>query len=295
MEIHDSLTPVYSEFYWTNKCNKIMGLSATVDTNARVFRDNDTDPLTKGDLIKEIAPICYSYTIDEGQADETSRPLIIYEVSHKLNTSVKNITGGSKAKPFMTTEYSQYQYLDNQFKRACFLPESKKSWAVPLWARKRADLLYSTPSKVKKCKELVDNLNTKTVIFGNSINALEGITDNVVSSRNSEKVNTKMRNDFDKGKIKTIGSFKMLKQGANLKGVDNCIIHSYYSKEKDLIQRVGRLRMNGSVGHVFIFVTAGTKEESWYTKMLENINSFEIIKCYDVEEAIEEYQKRRKH
>ena len=88
-----------------------------------------------------------------------------------------------------------------------------------------------------------------------------------------------------------IASFKKLKQGANLDKIDNCIIHSYYGVEKDIIQRVGRLRQNGDkVGNVFIILTIGTQEEVWFQKMMENMNDFTIINCSDINDCIKKYK-----
>mgnify|MGYP002684185793 FL=1 len=104
----------------------------------------------------------------------------------------------------------------------------------------------------------------------------------VISSRNSEKKNTEIRDMFDKGEIKNIASFKKLKQGANLSNLDNIIITSYYSSTKDLIQRVGRLRKAGKrVGNVIILVTKGTKEEDWFLKMFVSlgINETRVQSC----------------
>jgi len=73
-----------------------------------------------------------------------------------------------------------------------------------------------------------------------------------------------------------------------LKDLDNCVIMSYYSKEKDLIQRIGRLRNNGEIGRIFILVTASTQEEVWYKRMTETLNedSLNIIRCKDVKDCL---------
>jgi ERCC4-related helicase len=133
---------------------------------------------------------------------------------------------------------------------------------------------------------LISNIPGKTIVFGNSLSALESITPNVVSSNNTDKQNDVIRKNFDTGKTNIIASFKKLKQGANLVGLDNVIIHSYYSKSKDLIQRIGRLRQNGEIGRVFIFVTFGTQESKWYDMMFEDTSSLNIINCNTVDDCL---------
>jgi hypothetical protein len=80
----------------------------------------------------------------------------------------------------------------------------------------------------------------KTIVFGNSIDALLQVTPNVVSSKKTELQNAEIRRKFDAGEENVIGSFKMLKQGANLKGLSNVVVMSYYSVQKDIIQILGK-------------------------------------------------------
>jgi len=148
--------------------------------------------------------------------------------------------------------------------------------------------LYNLESKVGVVRKLLDNIPGRTILFGNSLEALEKITPNVISSHNNDKENKQIRDDFDNGDSDLIAAFKKLKQGANLNDLDNCVIMSYYSKEKDLIQRIGRLRNNGEIGRIFILVTANTQEEVWYKRMTESMNeeNLNIIKCNDVDDCI---------
>lgn len=282
-EIHDSLTQEYFKFYKNNKYKRILGLSATVDRRAIV---DEEENIRKGHLLDEIAPVCYTYGLDAGQEDGTARKLDVYVINHKLNVMVKDVPAGSKTKPFKQTEWGAYNYWDGQFKRALFAPEHIKQFRIRYTSNKRAKLLYELPSKVVATKKLVEGVPGKTIIFGNSLSALEQITPNVVSSHNSDARNVKIREDFDSGNINVIASFKKLKQGANLVGLDNCVIHSYYSKSKDLIQRIGRLRNNGEIGRVFIFVTFGTQEVKWYNMMFEDTSVLNIINCASVEDCL---------
>lgn len=141
---------------------------------------------------------------------------------------------------------------------------------IRITSQKRSNLLFNLPSKIETTKKLINSLNKKTILFGNSLDALLKITPNVINSRNSDEKNNLIRQKFDSNKIKVIGSFKKLKQGANLKSLDNCVIMSFYSSEKDYIQRIGRLRDNGQEGTVFIILTKDTQEEVWFSKMLGN-------------------------
>ena len=290
-EIHMSLTPEYSKFFKNNKYKAILGLSATVDRTT-TYVDEEGKEISKGDMVDEFAPVCYKYTLNDAVKDGTTKKLRIFIVNHHLDTEDKNIPAGTKAKPFMTTEKAAYDYWDAEFKRALFLPDgTAKTFKIRNTSAARAKVLYTLKSKVQAVNKLKGELEGKTLIFGNSIDTLLEVTPHVISSKNKDADNEELRKRFDKGYINTIGSFKMLKQGANLKDLDNTIIMSYYSKELDMIQAIGRQRVTDKIGHVFIYVTAGTQEVKWYKKAMENINNYEEIHCSNTDDCIQKYKK----
>ena len=275
-EIHDSLSPAYSQFYFNNHYDYILGLSATIIRDTK-YEENGVE-YTKGDLVDKIAPICYRYTIDDGQRDGTARKLKLNIIPVQLDSVNKNILAGNKKKQFYTTEKANYDYWDNEFKKALFIQdENVKTLKIRITSAARAKVLYKLPSKIVKVKKLLKTLKGKTLLFGNDLDTLLSITPNVICSRYSNDKNKEIRENFDSGKINLIGSFKKLKQGANLSNLDNIIIMSYYSTTKDLIQRLGRLRLDGDkIGNVYIFLTKNTQEEVWFNKMFKEVNSLEI-------------------
>lgn len=292
-ELQDCLTEQYSKFFFYNSYNAVIGLSATINRTTEYVCE-DGSIITKGDLIDRIAPVCYKYTINNGQIDGTARKLLIHVINHNLDYSNKTVTAGSKTKQFLTTEKAAYDYWDNEFKKALFLPQQIKEFKLRYTSSARARILYNLQSKVISTKKLLEVLKDKTIIFGNSIDSLLKVTPNVISSKNTELKNIKIRNDFDKDKSKVIGSFKMLQQGANLKGLDNIILMSYYSMEKQFIQMLGRARLDGDkIGNVFIFVTSGTTEVKWFAKMTEKFTEFEFIYHDNIDKCIA-YVKEKK-
>ncbi len=289
-EIHDSLSPKYSEFYFNNNYEALLGLSATVDRKTKYEENGQI--FTKGELLDKIAPVVFKYTINDSQLAGVSRKLNIYVINHQLEEVEKTVKAGSLKKSFLQTEKASYDYWDKEHKRSWFIEDQElKALKIRITSHKRSNLLFNLPSKVNIIKQLINTINGKTIIFGNSLDALLKITPNVVSSKNDEKKNDFIRYNFDNDKIDIIASFKKLKQGANLDKIDKCIIHSYYGVEKDIIQRVGRLRQNGDkVGNVFIILTTGTQEEVWFQKMMENMNDFTIINCNNINDCLNKYK-----
>lgn len=297
-EIHDSISKENCKFYFNNAVQGILGLTAKFNGDKIYDFVGDPDMIrifqklyvSKAEILKMVAPIIYTYTINQGQKDDTSRKLNIFIIEHELNAYDKTIKAGNAKKPFFQTEKAAYQYINKIFNEIINkqpLPtedlykfEEQRNLELIKIVNKRANFLYSLPSKIDVLEEFLHLIKGKTIIFGNSLVELAKLTPHVVSSKNKDLENQNIRNLFDNGEIDLIGSFKKLKQGANLKDVKNCIIHSYYSDEIDFIQRVGRLRQaqDNSAGNVIILVTKDTQEEVWLNKMLSNANEFNIIK-----------------
>jgi superfamily II DNA or RNA helicase len=153
----------------------------------------------------------------------------------------------------------------------------------------RAKLLYEIPSKIESCKDLLKILAGRTLIFGNSINSLNEITTNCISSKNTSDKNDEILNRFQSGKIDVLASFKMLEQGANLKGLNNIILHSYYGREKSFIQRLGRGRLDVSKPiNLIVFLTKETQEEIWFKNMIGDFNT-ELIWCDNINQFKQKY------
>ncbi len=293
-EIHNSLTPEYSKFYFNNKYNAIVGLSATIDINTKYEINNIF--ITKGELLNKIAPICFKYTLTQAKNDGVGRNLKVYVINQELDNVNKTIKAGNQFKSFFQTEKQAYDYWDKEHKKSWFIEDPEmKSLKIRITSTKRSNLLFNLPSKVNTVKELLSNIKGKTIIFGNSLDSLLQITPDVVSSRYSEDENKAIREAFEANSIQTIGSFKKLRQGANLNGLDNCIIMSYFSSEGHQVQQWGRLRPNdGKVGNVFILLTKETQETVWFEKMTKDLQDFEFIYCDNLEDCIKKYKENEK-
>lgn len=238
-EIHDSLSPAYSKFYYNNNYKAIIGLSATIDRKTKYVENNIE--FTKGKLLDDIAPSIYKYTINQGQKDKVSRKLNIYIIQQELDNVNKNIIAGSIKNRFFQTEKAAYDYWDKEHKKAWFIEDVElRDLKIRITSTKRSNLLFNLPSKQENVKKLLKHLKNKTILFGNSLDSLLNITKNTVSSRNKEEVNDEIIDDFNNNKLNLIASFKKLKQGANLENADNCILMSYFSTEKDIIQRINK-------------------------------------------------------
>lgn len=286
-EFHNGLTPVYSKFFYNNTYDALVGLSATIDRNTQYEIDGQI--ITKGDILDELAPVCYRYSINQSLSDGIGRELNVYIIEQELNDTDKTERSGSPKKPFYQTERAKYDYLDKRYKKTFFSLAENKDILMRAAYKWRGEMIYSLNSRIEQAKLLVNSIPGKTIVFSNSLDAVLKVTPNVVSSKNTDDDNDKIREAFENDKIKTIGSFKKLRQGANLPGLDNVVLMSYYGQETHIIQQVGRLRRNGDRdGNVFIFVAKDTFESAVLTKILQYIPYKKLRVFSNVEEAIKE-------
>lgn len=285
-EVQDQMTPKYALFHRYNSYEALLCLSATVDRDTEYVLDNGVT-ITKGFLLDKLCPVCFTYSVEEAIRDNTTRNLVINVIEGYLDYENKTISIGKGKKQFKQTEREFYDYWEKRFQDNIHEEDyEKRQRMMQIIFNKLTGTIYNAEYKVRYARKILDTLKSKSIIFGNSLDSLLKITPNVISSRNKDDKNSKIISDFEKDNIQEIGSFKKLEQGANLPKLDNVIVTSYYSKPHKLIQRIGRLRNDDKVGVVFIFLTRGTREETWYTTMIENYRD-ETINIYsDINEYL---------
>lgn len=286
MEIHDSLSPAYRQFYYNNKYRAIIGLSATVDRNTSYYDEEEGEEYTKGDLLDSICPVIYTYGIAQGQEEGTVRPLKLYVVYTSLDALKKTIEGGSKAKPFMQTEAAAYAYWTKALKRSMI--KGRMDFRAVTKRKKIIQESLGKSETLKKLVALFEENGKKTIVFAKFVAALSDICE--VISYKSEHTLSDSLNRIDSGEILTLGNCKMLQQGISIPKLDICILHSYDGKPKGFIQSVGRLRQDGDkLGTVVVLVTRDTKETDWFTGMTKG-SGLEPIICRNFEEFEREWK-----
>lgn len=272
-EFHELLTDLRLSFRDNCKIEYELGITATINTD-------------KKELQEQTLPIVWKITTDDGLRLGIINPFRVYVIEVELDNINKNIECGSKTKRFFQTERGYYDWIQKEYQKAWII---QNEFNIKRVARLRANFLYNT---IKSKDDVITRLinaftqhNRRMVVFSNSLNVFDRIGIKAISSKNSK--NKADLEDFNNGKINVIGSFKMLKQGANLENVDTCIIHSFYSTSLDLIQRQGRvLRYSENKEPIVaIVVLKNTQDEKWLEKL--NIQ-------YKLFSSIDEWEKQYK-
>ena len=262
-----NITELSSEFFLNNHFDKAVLLTAT-------------PPNDKGkiELLNQLGiKLVYEVTLDQAVRLGFVAPYKITVVSVALDNTTKNIPGGTKLKPFMTTESAAYAYHCKAIQQAMFdkTPSGIKRHQFAIL--RRMQFIYKIPSKTEVIKFLLEKVipqDDRSLIFCGSIEQAEAVCPNRYHSKSGDKA----YNAFKAEEINRLSCVKAINEGHNFPGVDSGIVGQLNSKEKDLVQRIGRLirYRPGHEAHLYIVVSESTQDEKWLENAVENLDQSKI-------------------
>lgn len=283
-EVDKALSAIFSKNIIDSPCKYGLGLTGTVENISTVFlgkvdrelhgniRQSDkftkdgiiTDFINKGQLMQIIIPCVSVYTLEQGVSDGILSPFKIVRVEHTLD-NVEQYVQKWKKSTVKTTEVAAYLDWKNHMQQSFIQGRSAAGAAT---GRKMAAFLYEAKSKTRLAKRIVRRLsekNKKIIIFGERIEILKQITDNVAEKDNTQELIDK----FNKGEINVIATAKKLERRVTLEGITDALFISYSSSSASFLQRLGRVvrYSEGKTAMVYVIVTRDTLEEKWYNNM----------------------------
>ena len=173
------------------------------------------------------------------------------------------------------------------------------------YMQQRSSFVYNSATKIALCVDLVKALDLKTIIFGESNNVVDEISQRInlgrlediakpYHSNNTKKENKAYYDMFKRGIIKYLVSARKLIVGVDEPDICLGIDFSYTSSLIDSQQKRGRiLRIDknnlNKVALYINFVIKDTIEEKWSTSKNKGINR--MINVESVEEIVSIYEK----
>lgn len=268
-EVHN-ITENNSEFFANNEVKDIIALTATAP-----------DSFIKRQILTSLRlnPV-YIVTVDEAVNWGLISPYRVVVNYVRLDTVHKNVKAGTKAKPFMTTEYNAYKYLTNSIEALMYKdiksPYEEKRLQMLIFKRMR--FIYDLETKSKAAEFLLNQIipeDERTLIFAGSIKQAERL--------NPYSFHSKSKDDsayvkFVEKEINRLSGVSSLNEGHNLPDVDNALIAQLNSKELHFIQRVGRTvrYREGHVANIHIITAKDTVDETWTEKAIGGIDKENI-------------------
>jgi superfamily II DNA or RNA helicase len=280
----DTGEDVLTEFLAENLADAVLGLTATVP-------DHKRDP-EKYRIIAQVAPVVFQYSLDQGVADGMIADYEIRVIESTLDHITKNMTAGTKAKPFMTTEAKQYEYMEKQIKKWRMLENSEtdptkaasfsKLADLATWTRNR--FLYNLPSKTKLAQACIKLMTTgqfadkRSLVFCRSIDQCDKLLGTNVFPSKAGKAGDIAFKAFNAKEINLLGVVNAANEGINFVDLDQILIIQLDSNVRNLVQRIGRvLRIReGHKAIIYILSVKDTADESWLEKSLEGFDRSKV-------------------
>jgi len=257
-----NLTPLNSEFFDNNVVDAIMGLSATPPKE-----------LEKKEILNKLKlQVVYKLSLDDAVKRGVVSPFDIYLVEFNLDDKTKYIKAGNKLKPFMTTEQKQYEYLTKRINVA--QAGNGNSWdSLKFMRLARMRFIYNLQSKKRIGKYMLGKIipeDERTLIFAGSIKMAEELESKTYHSKSKDDD----FNDFFNEKINRLSAVQALNEGMNIPNLDNALIVQTTSKERHLLQKIGRIirHREGHRAKIYLMYAKGTVDEEWVLKATENIS-----------------------
>lgn len=240
---------------------------------------------------EQYCPVVFSYFRSEKDSIINKTKYIIFE--HTLSDLFKT-TGGTKKKPFMVGEATQYDYLTNALKQAQMgmlrvgsenwfddarewgwggqgTPEQKAAAIKYLNAIKyRKEFLWNLTSTAKIARQLADIIladeSNKVLIFSELTKQCDRISPTTIHSHNHPDTNKERLRLFNEGSLREAASSKSLQLGLNLAKVNFAIFESYNGSSTGAKQSQGRLQRlpTDEIAHVIIIKVVGTQYDTWF-------------------------------
>lgn len=275
----------------------VMGLTATSPDPRR-------DP-EKANLLDQIAPIVFRYSLDDGVKDGLIADYEIRVIMCPPEASKRTIDAGSKKKQFKTTEQKQYDYMTTLMQNtAIAIDEVKRSFSdgtldlfadieaaqkakdkldklnkqMERYVFARTRFIYGLESKTNLAAKCIDALRQQGVRFivfcGGIPQADKLLGKNVFHSKSD---NTAF-DAFNNKEINELGVVNAANEGINFVDLDQILVIQVDSNARNLIQRIGRaLRIRpGHTGVVYILCAAGTVDQQWLEINLKEFDQSKI-------------------
>jgi len=274
MDEAHNLSEANSKFFELNSIKSVIGLTATEP------RDRQKIKILESIGCKKI----YELTLDQSIKLGIVAPYDITVVTLSLDNKDRYIKAGSKAKPFMTTEFGQYAYLTR------LDLNNPTKWTKLNRYKFFCNCKTKTEAAIKILQYIIPE-DKRTLIFCGSKDQANRLNPYRFYSKPKKKDNPNYEkqiaeyqgdsslNLFLEGKINRLSCVNALNEGHNLgTDLDCAFMPQIDSNPLSLIQRAGRILRwrQGHTGKIIILTVKDTVDLEWTNKVLRGLNSAKV-------------------
>jgi superfamily II DNA or RNA helicase len=255
-------------FFSNNKVWKILGLTATLPTISK----HEIADSEKRKLIDKLCPSIFRIPIEHAIALRLVTDFLVKVLKFELDSVTSKYPQGDQ----MLTEREYYDFLTRNLQLSMFAKHAK--YAKFPMMQKRTAFLYNLETKKKIAKDVMKYFikpEKRTLIFCGSIDMCDELCWPYVFH---SEVSSDFLELFVEKKSHYCGAVKALNEGKNIPDVDQTLVVQLTSKDRDIIQRIGRsIRWRDGVTPVVVILVAmGTADEKWYQKAFKKFDKSRI-------------------
>jgi superfamily II DNA or RNA helicase len=233
----------------------LLGLSGSLSERTQILLKDELD-----------LDVIYYYSIEEAVKDgiisNFNINVVYCELSDHERVSVK-----TKTKTYEQTERARYNSLTRYYEDMAFQAKTNRSKGMAKMAAagKRANFLYSAPTKIALTKFISDKFD-RALIFTARI----AVADQLAASYHSKsKINT--YEQFVNEDINKLAVAQMVQMGVTIPNLKVGIFQQMKSNDESAVQKV--LRMcnleDDKVAEIYICCYKNTVDENWVNNALE--------------------------
>lgn len=261
-----NFTEAKMPFFRNNKVHRLICLTATPP--------NPDKDILKIQLNKTLSiKTIYEVPLDIAVRLKLVAPYDVTIVECRLDDITKNVVGGTKDKPFMTTEKQAYDYKTKLVNTAMYSsnPTMKKVLKFRILDRMR--FLKNLDSLAKNTIFILNNFikpDERTLIFCGGIPQANKICQYTFHS----ETNDRDFENFKNKKISRLACVSALNEGHNIDDIETIVCVCPESGDKTITQQIGR-GVRFAVGHrcrVIIIIVTDTVSEKWMDKAIINLD-----------------------
>lgn len=188
---------------------------------------------------------------------------------------LKNFKGGSKSKPFLTSEKKQYDYVNRTAETAIYNKDKSATYKV----MNRRRMIINSPSKTRAASYLLENIKGKILIFASSVAQAEHLCPYTYHNKTTDEDLKR----FQSGGVDRIAMVNKGGTGYTYRKIDHLVIVQSDSDKNGLTsQKITRtlLGQKGYEATVWMICLKGTQDENWVQGTLQSFdkNKIEYLK-----------------
>ena len=247
------------------KYNNIIGMTGTPST------DWDKQTIYNNLKLKPLYKLLIGKAVDIGLLADYQ----ITVVEIPMNRKKKNVLGGSKANPFMQTEYANIQYMDKVCQKA---KESGNNKTIQFRALQRRRAIQNSPNKRRALKILHNQLVGRKISFAPTIAIADELAEYVYHSKSKNEDLLK----FITGDIDSLMMVNTGGVGFTFKALKYLLVSQTDSDTNGTTsQKITRILLSQDGDYkaqIYVLCLMGTQDEIWVKKSLKRFDPTKINK-----------------